>query len=67
MEVENPMILNNWHDRLTESETHKDFFGDEVTPFDDYVIDSAEGEVILRENLKRYLKEHLVFEFKNEQ
>ncbi|MCI4168855.1 YqaI family protein [Bacillus spizizenii] len=67
MEVENPMILNNWHDRLTESETHKDFFWDEVTPFDDYVIDSAEGEVILRENLKRYLKEHLVFEFKNEQ
>ncbi|MFK3811812.1 YqaI family protein [Bacillus halotolerans] len=67
MEVENPMILNNWHDKLTEPETPKDFFGDEVTPFDDYVIDNAEGEVILRENLERYLKEHLGFEFKNEQ
>ncbi|AXF32486.1 hypothetical protein ACFC1O_08570 [Bacillus subtilis] len=67
MEVENPMILNNWHDGLTEPETQKDFFGDEVTPFDDYVIDSAEGEVILRENLELYLKEHLGFEFKNEQ
>ncbi|MGG1017363.1 hypothetical protein OEG95_15765 [Bacillus subtilis] len=67
MTIENPMILNNWHDRLTEPETQKDFFGDEVTPVDDYVIDSAEGEVILRENLERYLKEHLGFEFKNEQ
>ncbi|KAF1678574.1 YqaI family protein [Bacillus sp. SKDU12] len=67
MSVENPMILNNWHDRLTEPETQKDFFGDEVTPVDDYVIDNAEGEVILRENLERYLKEHLGFEFKNEQ
>ena len=67
MNVENPMVLNNWHDKLTESEMQKDFFGDEVTAFDGYVIDSAEGEVILRENLERYLKEHLGFEFKNEQ
>ncbi|AFZ90198.1 YqaI family protein [Bacillus velezensis] len=67
MNIENPMVLNNWHDKLTEPETKKDFFGDEVTAFDDYVIDSAEGEVILRENLERYLKEHLGFEFKNEQ
>ncbi len=28
------------------------------------MIDSAEGEVILRKNLERYLKEHLGFEFK---
>ncbi|MDV2629357.1 YqaI family protein [Bacillus velezensis] len=67
MNIENPMVLNNWHDKLTEPETQQDFFGDEVTAFDDYVIDSAEGEVILRENLERYLKEHLGFEFKNEQ
>ena len=51
MTIENPMILNNWHDRLTEPETQKDFFGDEVTPVDDYVIDC--GAVILRENLDR--------------
>ncbi|WP_453561183.1 YqaI family protein, partial [Streptomyces sp. NPDC055103] len=24
--IENPMILNNWHDKLTEPETKKDFF-----------------------------------------
>ncbi|PLV34933.1 hypothetical protein BSP4_10490 [Bacillus subtilis subsp. subtilis] len=65
MNIENPMILNNWHDSLTEQETQKDFFGDEVTPVDDYVIDC--GAVILRENLDRYLREQLGFKFKNEQ
>ncbi|MGN7308538.1 YqaI family protein [Bacillus subtilis] len=63
--IENPMILNNWHDKLTDPETQKDFFGDEVTPVDDYVIDC--GAVILRENLDRYLREQLGFEFKNGQ
>ncbi|MDR4436084.1 hypothetical protein FPV32_18430 [Bacillus tequilensis] len=65
LNIENPMILNNWHDKLTEPETQKDFFGDEVTPVDDYVIDC--GAVILRENLDRYLREQLGFKFKNEQ
>ncbi|MCZ0853317.1 hypothetical protein O0547_27590 [Brevibacillus laterosporus] len=55
MNIENPMILNNWHDKATEPETKKDFFGDEVTSADNYVVDS--GEVILQDNLKRYLKE----------
>ncbi|MED3604034.1 YqaI family protein [Bacillus subtilis] len=63
--IENPMILNNWHDKLTDPETQKDFFGDEVTPVDDYVIDC--GAVILRENLDRYLREQLGFKFKNGQ
>ncbi|MDA1477302.1 YqaI family protein [Bacillus changyiensis] len=61
MMIENPMVLNNWHDKLTEPETKKDFFGDEVMPTDDYAIDC--GEVILIENLERYLKEQLGFEF----
>ncbi|KXZ18392.1 hypothetical protein AXI59_16330 [Bacillus nakamurai] len=65
MLVENPMVLNNWHDKTTEPEMKKDFFGDEVTSADDYVIDS--GEIILRENLKRYLKEHLGFRFHSAQ
>ncbi|MBW8281921.1 YqaI family protein, partial [Bacillus amyloliquefaciens] len=30
MNIENPMVLNNWHDKTTEPETKKDFFGDEV-------------------------------------
>lgn len=34
-------------------------------PTDDYVIDS--GEVILRDNLERYLKEQLGFEFQTSQ
>ncbi|WP_216664915.1 hypothetical protein [Bacillus sp. WMMC1349] len=51
--IENPMVLNNWHDRLTEPETKKDFFEDEVMPTDDYVIDC--GEEILIENLERGL------------
>ncbi|MED4843927.1 YqaI family protein [Bacillus atrophaeus] len=64
MNVENPMIMNNWHDRATKSKKKTDFFGDEVTSADEYVIDC--GEVILKENLDRYLKEHLGFKFKNE-
>ncbi|MED4820199.1 hypothetical protein P9654_10015 [Bacillus atrophaeus] len=64
MQVENPMILNNWHDKTTEPETKTDFFGDEVASADEYVIDC--GEVILKENLDRYLKEQLGFKFKNE-
>ncbi|MCY8205280.1 hypothetical protein MOC09_16915 [Bacillus sp. N12A5] len=63
--VENPMVINNWHDKLTETDVRIDFYGDEVTPVDDYVIDG--GEIILKENLERYLKEQLGFEFKNAQ
>ena len=48
--VENPMVINNWHDKLTETGVQIDFYGDEVTPVDDYVIDG--GEIILRENLE---------------
>ncbi|KXZ13508.1 hypothetical protein AXI59_04855 [Bacillus nakamurai] len=65
MNIENPMVLNNWHDKLTEPETQKDFFGDEVTSADNYVIDS--GEVILQDNLERYLKEQLGFKFHSAQ
>ncbi|MED5048891.1 hypothetical protein P9738_01145 [Bacillus siamensis] len=63
--IENPMVLNNWHDKATEPETKKDFFGDEVTSADNYVIDC--GEIILQGNLKRYLKEQLGFEFHSAQ
>ncbi|WEY87224.1 YqaI family protein [Bacillus subtilis] len=63
--VENPLVINNWHDKLTETGVQIDFYGDEVTPVDDYVIDG--GEIILRENLERYLREQLGFEFKNAQ
>ncbi|WP_340297592.1 YqaI family protein [Bacillus velezensis] len=63
--VENPIVINNWHDNLTETDVRIDFYGDEVTSVDDYVIDG--GEIILRENLERYLKEQLGFEFKNAQ
>ncbi|MCY9088960.1 YqaI family protein [Bacillus inaquosorum] len=63
--VENPMVINNWHDKQTETDVRIDFYGDEVTPVDDYVIDC--GEIILKENLERYLKEQLGFEFKNAQ
>ncbi|MCY8503959.1 hypothetical protein CW370_20055 [Bacillus sp. SN32] len=63
--VENPMVINNWHDKLPETDVQIDFYGDEVTPVDDYVIDG--GEIILRENLERYLREQLGFEFKNAQ
>ncbi|UBQ47588.1 YqaI family protein [Bacillus velezensis] len=65
MNIENPMVLNNWHDKTTEPGTKKDFFGDEVTSADNYVIDS--GEVILQDNLKRYLKEQLGFKFHSAQ
>ncbi|MED4844112.1 YqaI family protein [Bacillus atrophaeus] len=58
MNIENPMILNNWHVMATETET--DFFR---TSADEYVIDC--GEVILKENLDRYLKEQLGFKFEN--
>lgn len=65
MNIENPMVLNNWHDKTSEPETKKDFLGDIIMPTDDYVIDS--GEVILRDNLERYLKEQLGFEFQTAQ
>lgn len=29
--VENPMVINNWHDKLTETDVQIDFFGDEIT------------------------------------
>ncbi|MCY8948013.1 YqaI family protein [Bacillus atrophaeus] len=61
MSIENPMLLNNWHDMATETETKTDFFR---TSVDEYVIDC--GEVILKENLDRYLKEQLGFKFENE-
>ncbi|KYC87023.1 YqaI family protein [Bacillus amyloliquefaciens] len=65
MNIENPMVLNNWHDKTSEPEMKKDFFGDIIMSTDDYVIDS--GEVILRDNLERYLKEQLGFEFQTAQ
>ncbi|AHZ16310.1 YqaI family protein [Bacillus velezensis] len=65
MNIENPMVLNNWHDKTSEPEMKKDFFGDIIMPTDDYVIDS--GEVILRDNLERYLKEQFGFEFQTAQ
>ncbi|MCP6683202.1 YqaI family protein [Bacillus nakamurai] len=63
--VENPMVLNNWHDKATEPKMKKDFFGDEVTSADNFVIDC--GEVILQDNLERYLKEQLGFKFHSAQ
>ena len=65
MNIENPMVLNNWHDKTSEPEMKKYFFGDIIMPTDDYVIDS--GEVILRDNLERYLKEQFGFEFQTAQ
>jgi hypothetical protein len=39
-----------------------DFFGDEVLVGDDYV--EIDGEIILMDNLDRFLSEQLGFEFK---
>jgi hypothetical protein len=39
-----------------------DYFGDEVLVGDDYIED--EGEMVLKENLERYLNEVYEFKFK---
>ncbi|MBY0157303.1 hypothetical protein H0178_16050 [Cytobacillus firmus] len=39
-----------------------DYFGDEILVGDDIV--EYDGEIILRDNLERYLKEVMEFEFK---
>ncbi|MBU8773216.1 hypothetical protein KM923_27370 [Cytobacillus oceanisediminis] len=39
-----------------------DYFGDEILDGDDIV--EYDGEIILRDNLERYLKEVMEFEFK---
>ncbi|MCZ2740264.1 hypothetical protein SFC44_17145 [Bacillus safensis] len=43
-----------------------DYFGDEIFSNDEYVIDENVGEMILLDNLNRYLKEKLDFKFVNE-
>ncbi|MGE6671025.1 YqaI family protein [Bacillus altitudinis] len=43
-----------------------DYFGDEIFSNDEYVIDRNAGEMILVDNLERYLKEQLDFTFVNE-
>lgn len=42
-----------------------DYFGDEIFSNDEYVIDRNAGEMILVDNLERYLKEQLDFTFVN--
>jgi hypothetical protein len=41
-----------------------DYFGDEILHGDELVSDSNTGEVVLKENLNRYLKEVYGLEFK---
>ncbi|MGN9864676.1 YqaI family protein [Bacillus swezeyi] len=44
--------------------TVRDFYGEEVSlVHDDYVLDKNQGEIIYIDNLPRYLKEELEFEF----
>ncbi|KIL23764.1 hypothetical protein B4127_2697 [Bacillus pumilus] len=42
-----------------------DYFGDEIFSSDEYVIDENVGEMILVDNLERYLKEQLDFTYVN--
>ncbi|ARC68718.1 MULTISPECIES: YqaI family protein [Bacillus] len=47
-----------------EDEKVRDFYGEEVSlAHDDYVFDKNQGEIIFIDNLPRYLKEELEFEF----
>lgn len=41
-----------------------DFYGFEIIEGDEIVTDNINGEVILKENLERYLQEHCNFDFK---
>ncbi|KEF40154.1 Hypothetical protein Yqai [Schinkia azotoformans MEV2011] len=41
-----------------------DYFGDEILTGDDYVEDPDNGEIVLKENLERYLSDVYGFEFK---
>ncbi|KYC74093.1 hypothetical protein NST30_06320 [Bacillus sp. FSL K6-3846] len=47
-----------------DDEKVRDFYGEEVSlAHEDYVFDKNQGEIIFIDNLPRYLKEELEFEF----
>lgn len=66
--MEHPMISqinkNGYPENLREQPEHYgiDFFGDEVLEGDDVV--EYDGELILKDNLERFLSEELGFVFK---
>lgn len=70
MNIEHPIITEinryGYPKDMVRQEEHFgiDFYGSEILLEDDYVEDKNSGELILRENLERYLAEELDFEFK---
>jgi hypothetical protein len=62
--LEHPTITKVNQLGYLEQEEHAgtDFFGDEILSGDDVAI--CDGEMVLKENLERFLSEHLGFEFK---
>jgi Hypothetical protein Yqai len=68
-DMDHPMIMQieryGYPENLSEQTEHcgTDFFGDEILEGDEVIEDQEAGELVLKENLEKYLNEEYGFKF----